>query len=122
MALDENNPKHVAKGWTLQWISRDSEEAKDFVAQLDKTKQQKNEQRKELLAKQRLERRKQKMYKKYKDKSEKLQKRIEIWEEHLKKISSTATLKCQSIKNKIESLQKQKNKLLETIKAKGLDK
>lgn len=49
MALDEKNRKHVAKGWTLQWISIDSEEAKDFVIQLDKAKQKKIEQRKRVL-------------------------------------------------------------------------
>lgn len=122
MALDEKNRKHVAKGWTLQYIDKDSEEAKDFVNQLNQTKQQKIEQRKELFAKQRIERRKDKMYIKYKEKADKIQKRIDMWEEHLQKIETTTELKRMSIKIKIEALQKEKEQLLKILNEKGFDK
>ena len=122
MALDENNSKHVAKGWTLQWISRDSEEAKDFVNQLNEAKQKKIEQRKEILAKQKTKRKREKMYRKYKEKVDKIQKRIDMWEEHLHKIETYVQLKCVSIKIKIEALQKERDQLLDIIKKNGLDK
>lgn len=122
MALDENNPKHAAKGWTLQWISRDSEEAKDFVNQLNEIKQKKIEQRKEFLVKQKIKRKREKMYRKYKEKADKIQKRIDMWEDHLHKIETATELKSISIKIKIEALQKEKEQLLKILNEKGLDK
>ena len=122
MALDEKNRKHVAKRWTLQYIDKDSEEAIDFVNQLNEAKQKKIEQRKELLAKQKIERKKEKMYRKYKEKADKIQKRIDMWKEHLQKIETATELKRISIRTKIESLQKEKEQLLDIVRTKGLGK
>ena len=62
------------------------------------------------------------MYIKYKEKADKIQKRIDMWEEHLQKIETTTELKRMSIKIKIEALQKEKEQLLKILNEKGFDK
>lgn len=62
------------------------------------------------------------MYRKYKEKADKIQKRIDMWKEHLQKIETATELKRMSIMTKIEALQKEKEQLLEVVKVKGLAK
>lgn len=62
------------------------------------------------------------MYRKYKEKADNIQKRIDMWKEHLQKIETATELKRMSIMTKIEALQKERDQILEVVKAKGLDK
>lgn len=62
------------------------------------------------------------MYRKYKEKADKIQKRIDMWKEHLQKIETATELKRMSIMTKIEALQKERDQILEVVKAKGLAK
>lgn len=62
------------------------------------------------------------MYRKYKEKADKIQKRIDMWKEHLQKIETATELKRMSIMTKIEALQKERDHILEVVKAKGLAK